>query len=194
LLGLALFVFVAGQLGGMLLVGGGTAAGIVGAILALAAAGYAVRLAAVLRPRGTLRWRVGMGLLHVWAALPLVYATYILALWTGLPEQPSVLAIRERETGWTMLAVAAALVAPVTEEVCFRGLVYPALRASLPVRQAILFTSLAFALVHPPAVWLPMAIFGMFLAWVVETTSSVAPAIAAHMAFNVYNVAMLVLV
>lgn len=195
LLLLALLVFLAAQLGGVLVVKGEGAGRILGIALPLAASLFVARLARrdVFLPRGSLARRIGMGLLHLWAVLPLVYGSYLLARWAGLAEQPAVVAIRERAAGWPALAVAAAVVAPLAEEVCFRGLVYPALRARLGIREAILFTSLAFGLVHTPAVWLPMAIFGACLAWLTETTGSIAPAVAAHMAFNLLHVALLLL-
>ncbi len=193
LLFLALLVFVAAQLGALLVVYGGATGSIPGLTLPLAASVYVAWLARrdVLVPRGSLSWRIGMGLLHLWASLPLVYGTFLLARWIGLPEQNAVVHLRDRAEGWQALALSAVLVAPVAEEICFRGLVYPALRMRLPARHAILFTSAAFAFVHPPAVWLPMAILAAFLAWLVETSGSVAPAIAAHMAFNALNVAQL---
>ena len=193
LLVLALLLFLAAQLGGTLVVGGQGAGRIPGIVLPLALSLFVAHLVRrdVLSPRGTLPWRIGMGLLHLWAALPLVYGTYLLARRIGLPEQTAVTAIRERADGWPAIAVAAALVAPLAEEICFRGLVYPALRARLRAPHAILFSSLAFGFVHAPAVWLPMAIFGACLAWLTETTGSVVPAVAAHMAFNALNVALL---
>ncbi len=195
LLLLALLVFMAAQLGGILVISGGRAGSVPGVALPLAASAYVALLARrdVLLPRGSAPWRLGMGLLYVWASLPLVYGTFLLTRWIGLPEQHAVIHIRDRSEGWQALALSAVLVAPVAEEICFRGLAYPALRMRLPVRHAILFTSAAFAFVHPPAVWVPMAILAAFLAWLVETTGSVAPAVAAHMAFNALNVAQLLL-
>jgi membrane protease YdiL (CAAX protease family) len=193
LLVLALLVLMGSQLGGLLVLGGGWAGRIVGVALPLAAALYAAYLVRrdVLHPRGSLPWRIGMGLLHLWAALPLVYVTFLVARCIGYPEQQQVGPIRDREEGWQAMIASAVLVAPVAEEVCFRGLVYPALRGVLGVRGAIVLASFAFAIVHQPTVWVPMAILGAFLAWLVETTRSLAPVIAAHMAFNFYNVAML---
>ena len=196
LLLLALLVLLAGQLGGMLVLWGGFADSILGIALPLAASAYVGVLARrdVLAPRGSARWRIGMGFLGLWASLPLVCGTFLLARWLGLEEQPAVVHIRDRAERWQALAVFAVLVAPVAEEICFRGLVYPALRMRLPVRHAVLFASLAFAFVHSPAaVWMPMAIFGAFLALLVEATGSVVPAITAHMAFNALNLAQLLL-
>ncbi|HEX5136665.1 MAG TPA: type II CAAX endopeptidase family protein [Planctomycetota bacterium] len=162
-------------------------AGAAAAILVLAVAGVAAAILArriVLRPRGTAIGRIGMGLLVFWAVLPVVFLTFLACRKLGLPEQAQVDVLRKRGEGWIPLALSAVLVAPVVEEACFRGLFYPALRQRFPVRWAISVTSIAFAAVHPPTVWLPLAIFAAALAWLVETTGSVLPAIAAHMALN----------
>jgi membrane protease YdiL (CAAX protease family) len=188
-------MFLGQRLGTLLLLHGNTAGRAMGLGLPLLLAVLLVREARrqVLRPRGSVPWRVGMGLLHTWAALPLVYGTFLLGRWLGLAEQPQVVSLRDRTEGWQALMLAAGILAPVAEEICFRGLLYPALRQGLGVRHATLFTSLSFALVHPPGVWVPMAIFSVFLCWLVETTGSVVPCIAGHAAFNAVNLAQLLL-
>lgn len=161
------------------------------AIVVLLAAGIAAALVArrlVLRPRGTVLARAGAGLLVLWAVFPLVLGTFLLCRLFG-PEQAQVDVLRQRGEGWVALAVTAVLVAPVVEEVCFRGLLYPALRRRLRPVPAIVLTSVAFAVVHPPTVYLPLAILAAALAWLVETTGSVIPAISAHMALNGLTVA-----
>jgi uncharacterized protein len=166
------------------------------AVSAILAAGVLAALLArriVLVPRGTFAWQVGMGLLVLWAAFPLILGTLLVCRQLGLPEQPQVDVLRNRAEGWQWLAATAVLVAPVVEEACFRGLLYPALRQQLRARTAILISSLAFAAVHPPTVWLPLAIFAAALAWLVEATGSVVPSIAAHMALNGLTVATVLL-
>jgi membrane protease YdiL (CAAX protease family) len=160
--------------------------------LAAAAAGLLFARRSVLEPRGTARWRIGMGLLHLWAALPVVLGAYLLCRLFG-PEQRAVEQIRGRQEGWQGLVLLAVLVAPVAEEACFRGLVYPALRQTVSAPRAILLSSVAFALVHEPTTWLPLLVLAAVLAWLVETTGSVLPAIAAHMAFNALPVVRLLL-
>lgn len=173
----------------------GTLGYVLGASIPLGTAALALLFArtVVLRPRDGVIRRVGIGLLVLWASLPLVYGTYLVCQWIG-EEQVQIDLLRKRADGWPWLVVAACLVAPVVEEACFRGLVYPALRQRMSVRGAILCSSLAFALVHPPTVWLPLAILAAALAWLVETTGSVVPSIAAHMAFNAITVGTLLLI
>jgi membrane protease YdiL (CAAX protease family) len=165
-------------------------------VIALLAAGVLAALLArriVLVPRGTFAWRVGMGLLALWAAFPLILGTFLVCRRLGLPEQPQVDVLRNRAEGFEWLALTAVLVAPVLEEVCFRGLLYPALRQRFRMGAAIALSSVAFAAVHTPTVWLPLAIFAAALAWLVEATGSVVPSIAAHMALNGLTVATVLL-
>jgi membrane protease YdiL (CAAX protease family) len=170
----------------------GTAAA-VAALLVAGACGGLFSRRVVLAPRGTFAWRVRMGLLVFWAVLPLVFGTFLLGRLLG-PEQPQMEVLRNRTGGWPWLAVTAVLVAPVVEEVCFRGLLYPALRQRFRAGTAIVLSSLAFAAFHlPPTVWLPLAVFAAALAWLVEATGSVVPSIAAHMALNGLTVATVLL-
>lgn len=195
LLAAGLFVVYAG--GAQLVVSkklgaAGDAAGIAIPLAAAAAMGFVLRRD-VLLPRGSVAWRIGMGLLFLWAALPVVLGTYLLCRQFG-PEQQAVDDIRRRADGWQGLALMAVFVAPVLEEICFRGLLYPALRRRLPASAAIPVTSVAFALAHQPGTtWLPLAILASVFGWLVETTGSVVPSIAAHMAFNAIPVATLLL-
>jgi membrane protease YdiL (CAAX protease family) len=185
---------------GMLLVGSarlGLLGDALGVAVGLGASAVAVWfvLKAVLHPRGSLRWRVGMALLHLWAAYPLIVLTFLLGEALGLPpKQAAVEAIERRADGWQALVLFALLVAPIAEEICFRGLLYPALRHRLGRVVAILLTSVAFALIHqPPTTWVPIAILGAVLAYLVEGTGSILPAIAAHAVFNAITVAELLL-
>jgi membrane protease YdiL (CAAX protease family) len=173
---------------------GGAVRAAVTAVLLLA--GIAAALLArrtALRPRGTFARQVGRGLFAFWAVFPAVLLAYLLCRLFG-PEQEQVETLRTRAEGWPWLAVTAVLVAPVIEETCFRGLLYPALRRMLGVPAAIALSSLAFAAIHmPPTVWLPLAILAAAFAWLVETTGSVVPSITAHMALNGLTVATVLL-
>ncbi|MCK6461374.1 MAG: hypothetical protein L6Q95_15945, partial [Planctomycetes bacterium] len=99
------------------------ALGAIVALLAAAAAGALLARRAVLLPRGPLAWRIGTGLLVLWAAFPVVLSAFLLCRLFG-PEQSQVDVLRSRAEGWPWLAASAVVVAPVVEEVCFRGLLY----------------------------------------------------------------------
>jgi uncharacterized protein len=84
---------------------------------------------------------------------------------------------------WAAVAVAAVmlvLVAPVAEELIFRGLGFAAFGSvAVPV------TSLLFAIAHGlPALLLEVAVAGLVLAEIRRRTASVLPGMSVHMAFN----------
>ena len=81
--------------------------------------------------------------------------------------------------------VVVALLAPVVEELMFRGLGFAAVRDMFGATAAIVVTSLAFGLAHGLVVGLPvLTIFGAILAWLRLKTSSLYPPIALHAVFN----------
>jgi membrane protease YdiL (CAAX protease family) len=84
---------------------------------------------------------------------------------------------------WTAVAVAAVMlvvVAPVAEELIFRGLGFAALGSvAVPV------TSLLFAVAHGlPSLLVEVAVAGLVLAEIRRRTASVLPGIGVHMTFN----------
>jgi len=78
-----------------------------------------------------------------------------------------------------------ALVAPVVEELTYRGLGFAAVRDAFGVGAAVAVTALAFGLAHGLVVALPvLTIFGAILAWLRVRTESLYPSIALHAVFN----------
>jgi membrane protease YdiL (CAAX protease family) len=82
--------------------------------------------------------------------------------------------------------VATVVLAPVFEEIIFRGLLYGSLRARFGVAPSIVVSALIFALAHGygAAGFASVFFAGALWAWSYESTRSVLPAIAAHMANN----------
>lgn len=82
--------------------------------------------------------------------------------------------------------VATILLAPVFEELIFRGLFYGSLRARLGVWPAILVSALVFAVAHGygAAGFASVFLSGVLWAWAYERTGSLLPAIGAHAANN----------
>ncbi len=81
--------------------------------------------------------------------------------------------------------VVVTLVAPVVEELTFRGLGFAVVRDVAGVGPAILITGLAFGLAHGLVIALPiLACFGVILAVVRVRTESLYPAIILHATFN----------
>jgi uncharacterized protein len=80
------------------------------------------------------------------------------------------------------LLVGAVVVAPVFEEVAFRGLLYATLRRRLGVAGAAALSAGVFALAHGYGVSGFLIVFtsGLLWAWAYEWTGSLLPGIAAH--------------
>lgn len=96
------------------------------------------------------------------------------------------------------LAVTAILIAPLAEELFFRGLLFQGLHRRLATWPAAGLSGLPFALAHAEAtleatalVFLSLFPFGLWLAWLVARRGTVVTAIAAHAAFNAVGVAAL---
>jgi uncharacterized protein len=83
------------------------------------------------------------------------------------------------------MAVVASVLAPLAEEVAFRGYVLSALRTRLPPGPAIVGSALLFACMHLDPVRFPAVFFlGLFLGWLAWRSGSVWPAVAAHAVNN----------
>lgn len=90
-----------------------------------------------------------------------------------------------------LMAVAAVLVAPVTEEVVFRGYLYPAAKRFCGPLGGVLFSSLVFAAAHGNVVALaPLFVLAVLLCAIFEFTGSLWACIAVHFLFNAATVAM----
>ena len=85
-----------------------------------------------------------------------------------------------------MLALTVSVGAPIMEELAFRGMIYPGLKALLPPSRwpAVILTGLLFATVHLSwSAALPLLGFGCFLC-LVRDRFGLLTCIAVHAAFN----------
>lgn len=85
-------------------------------------------------------------------------------------------------------AIAMLLIAPLSEEFVFRGLIFGGLRRQLGPRAAILASSLLFAALHTPQAALPVFLMGACAALAYQRSDSLLAAIVVHV---VYNAALL---
>ncbi|MFP3895302.1 MAG: CPBP family intramembrane glutamic endopeptidase [Anaerolineales bacterium] len=77
------------------------------------------------------------------------------------------------------------VIAPLTEEIFFRGFVYAGLRSRWGTVWGMVVSSLLFALIHlSPSVILPIFLMGMVLAFVYTYSGSLWPTIFLHGAIN----------
>ncbi len=88
------------------------------------------------------------------------------------------------------LWVAAGLLAPVFEEVLFRGFLFQNLREKVGSTGAMLSSGLVFAAVHlDPGHLLPLTALGAVLAFLYERSGTLLVPIAVHAAWNVATIA-----
>lgn len=93
-----------------------------------------------------------------------------------------------------LLTLAVVLVAPVVEEIFYRGVFLPALTATAGPLLGVVGSALIFALVHGQLAVIPgLTVFGLVVAWQTATSGRVGPAIVTHMAFNATTVVQLLI-
>ena len=90
------------------------------------------------------------------------------------------------------LALSLVVVAPLAEELFFRGFLYGALRAGRPVVTALIGTAAYYALAHPdPFSFGSTLTLGLLVTWLRAETGSLVPAALAHAAYAAVPVARL---
>ncbi len=78
-----------------------------------------------------------------------------------------------------------AVLAPVTEETLFRGLVYGNLKTAMPKWLAVAISSVVFGLMHGQILWIAYtAVLGAFFCIVVDRYKTLLAGILLHMSFN----------
>lgn len=142
---------------------------------------------------------LGVGLASV-VANALLGAFVVLV--SGTQETPEQALFGDALAGGSRLllaVVAAGILAPLAEEVLFRGLLYRALRRRQSVALAAVLTSLAFAVIHTEiVVSQPLALINLTLLavlWAVlyERTGSLVVPIVAHSVFNLMSIGQVLL-
>ena len=110
--------------------------------------------------------------------------------------QDSVRALQKQDDAafLVLMRFSAIVVAPICEEVIFRGYLYGVAKRYCGPVAAALCTALIFAAAHASLVaLLPLALFGLLLAWLYERTGSLWAPIAAHACFNAATVVQLMM-
>ncbi len=138
------------------------------------------------------------------ASFVTVPATMFLGKLSGLmlewiqvkPEmQAPVKALRTASTAGSQvyLAIMAVAIAPVAEEMLFRGILYPVIKAAGYPRLALWGTSILFGASHLNlATFLPLTFLALALTWLYEKTDNLLAPILAHSLFNTANFFLLV--
>jgi membrane protease YdiL (CAAX protease family) len=128
---------------------------------------------------------LGLGLALMLLAYAFNLLHNLLLLLLGLRIQPDYVGLFERLKSPWLLLVGSVLVAPVVEEIFFRGFVFAGLRQRFGWQKAALLSAAIFAVIHlTPAVILPIFVLGCFLAFIYHYSRSLWPAILMHMLVN----------
>jgi uncharacterized protein len=140
-----------------------------------------------------IRWHLPKGELgfrFVLAGMALAVVVQVLSAFLPFPKSLPMQEYFRQPVFAYMMAAFGLLVAPIAEELFFRGLAYPVLRRSLGALGAIVITSAAFSLMHQGQLaraWAPLLVlFGVGAALTVirERTDSVAASWITHVAYN----------
>lgn len=110
------------------------------------------------------------------------------------PNEEAVESLQNAAPGLTRayLIFFAIVIAPVAEEMLFRGILYPTIKQFGFRRTALWGTSVLFAAVHLNlSAFIPLALFAVVLAILYERTSNLLACIVAHSIFNAAGVLLL---
>ncbi|MDO4539614.1 MAG: type II CAAX endopeptidase family protein [Syntrophomonadaceae bacterium] len=104
--------------------------------------------------------------------------------------------LRESSAGYhfAITFLAGVIVGPLTEELYFRGMLYPVLRQHLDVRWAIIVGGVLFGVIHAD-LWraIPLAVGGIGLCYIYEKSGSIWVSFLAHALWNGIMYAIIVL-
>ena len=126
---------------------------------------------------------LGCGLMLLSLAFNLVYSLF-LGLF-GLRIQPDLVPILAQLSSPWFLLIGGAIVAPVVEEIFFRGFVFAGLRPRYGWQKSAVISSALFAAIHlVPTAIIPIFILGYIFAYLYHRSNSIWPAIVMHAATN----------
>lgn len=149
------------------------------------------------------RWAIAIGLAFGCMFLPLGWLLQHLSMLFfqkvhifGIrPEQQQVVQVLKGNMEWLsrlVLAITTVLLAPIGEELLFRGVLFQWIRQIGFTRSAAYITAFIFAIVHMNGpTFLPLFVLALILAFVYERTSNLLAPIATHAAFNLMNFLLL---
>lgn len=145
-------------------------------------------------------WAVLLGICAAIIVLPACWrlqtamAQWLSQLGFDVSEQDPVKMLWSADTLWkqTLLGVFAVVIAPVAEELFFRGIAYPVLKQYFHRQFALWVTAVLFALVHGNiVVVVPLIVLAVVLTLLYEWTGNLLACIVVHSLFNAANFGLL---
>jgi len=125
----------------------------------------------------------GASLLQFWA--------YLLMSLGLKPEQQALVTTIQTTTAigpQIYMSLMAVSVVPITEEILFRGIVYPFFRQKFGWARSCWLVAALFGAIHMNLMtFLPLSFLGLVLAWVYERTGNLFAPILIHSLFNLAN-------
>jgi membrane protease YdiL (CAAX protease family) len=139
----------------------------------------------------SVRAGIGFGVVGFLVIAAVGAAWVTLLQWLGLPTPPQPVEPVLGAVHPLVVVFATVILAPVAEEIFFRGVAFTAWTREYGRRRAYLGSAVVFALIHLslPSV-LPIFLLGLGLAWVYERTRSLLSAILIHATFNAIGIAI----
>lgn len=128
-------------------------------------------------------------------ALVLENVSKLVMDWMGLqPKVQTAVDLLAKAPWWPTgiyLAFFAVILAPVAEEIVFRGILYPLIKQAGYPRTAWFWVSFLFALIHGTTlIFVPLLALALALTWLYEKTDNLLAPITAHSLFNAVNLAL----
>jgi membrane protease YdiL (CAAX protease family) len=120
-----------------------------------------------------------------YGAFFLIYLIFYLAAGRG-PVSSETERLQDLSGGYlTLVLVVVVVLAPIFEELFFRGLFYPALRRTLGPTSAVILNGVIFGIIHfQPLFMVSLILVGIVLAYLYEKTDSLVAPIMAHALYN----------
>jgi uncharacterized protein len=115
-------------------------------------------------------------------------------VWPDLAVQSTVTQLATAEDGLarTLMIIAAVLIAPLSEELIFRGFIYGVCKRFTDAPYAAVISALLFAVVHVHvASFVPLFVLALILVWLYERTGSLLVPMLMHAGFNAVMIAMI---
>lgn len=156
-------------------------------------AGPVAELGAVVR-RSDLVPGIAAGVATQLIVVPLLYQLVILRFVDGDLSGPAQDLVDRADSpvGVVLLVLIAGVGAPLVEELFYRGLLLRGLERRIGTTPAVVVSSVVFAAVHLQGLQFPaLLVFGLVAGWLTVRTGRLGPAWAAHVAFNLVTLAVL---
>jgi membrane protease YdiL (CAAX protease family) len=117
--------------------------------------------------------------------------SFLLERLTLHPHEQEAVQLLRATGAWTdrvVLGIATIALAPVAEEILFRGILYPAIKRAGHPHLALWFTAVLFGAIHLNLLtFLPLTLLALVLVWLYERTDNLLACIVTHALFNAAN-------